>query len=338
MNRLAKFDIGRRFVDPKVRIGAQIAFGAGCTLAMIGLRSLIDVAFPTAGPFAMVYPTVLIATLYGAWQGGMVAYVTSFLWAWYFVLAPVQGFTFEVPTDPSRVAINAVAVLVVLVFAEAFRRAVTLTLMERDEEIRRRELLQQELEHRTRNNFALAASLLEMQKRNEQEPAVAAGLETAIARIHSFASAYANLAESQQEGASVAMQAYLLEVVDRVTRGAFHDNVAVEVDAGCPNLSMPREVAVAIGLFTNEALTNCAKYAFPEGRPGKVRVQFNGDAETWTLAISDDGVGTATTASVSSTGIGERLLAAFAQQARAEYSIDAGNNGRSLRLASQLLN
>lgn len=192
-------------------------------------------------------------------------------------------------------------------------------------------ILQQELEHRTKNNFTLAASLLELQKRREKNPDVAEGLDQAIARIHSFASAYANLAQSHGEGASVAMDRYLVEVVDRVTRGAFHDNVAVEVEAA-PSV-MPREVAVAIGLFTNEALTNCAKYAFPDGREGRIAVRFSHDGSAWSLNIHDDGVGEGAT-QAGSTGIGTRLLEAFARQAEADYEVDVTSRGRVVRLAS----
>ncbi len=337
MYRLAGFDVPRRFDAPRVRVLVQCLFGLGCTLAMIGFRSFLDLWAATSGPFALVYPTVLIATLYGHWKAGVVSFVSSFAWAWYFVLPSVYSFTFEVATDPSRVAINAAAVLVVLVFAESFRRAVVTAIAQRDEQIERATMLQQELEHRTKNNFALAASLLEMQKRREQLPEVVTALEQAIARIHSFSSAYSNLALRQGEGAMVAMDDYLVDVVDRVTRGAFLDNVQVEVDVGTDNASMPREVAVAIGLFTNEALTNCAKYAFPDGRNGTVKVRFAGAGDDWALAIEDDGIGTAGEGE-NSTGIGERLLAAFAQQAGAQYHVDATPNGRSLHLASQTLN
>ncbi|WP_338242799.1 sensor histidine kinase [Aurantiacibacter hainanensis] len=337
MYRLAGFDVPRRFSAPRTRFVAQCLFGLGCALAMVGLRSVLDVWAATAGPFALVYVAVLIATLYGHWQAGLVAYVTSFLWAWYFVLPPAYGFGFELATDAPRVAINAAAVMVMLIFAESFRRAVDTALSQRDAEIERAKVLQQELEHRTKNNFALAASLLEMQKRREQLPEVIAALEQAIARIHSFSSAYSNLALQQGEGAMVAMQDYLVDVVDRVTRGAFLDNVRVEIDAGEPEVIMPREVAVAIGLFTNEALTNSAKYAFPDGRQGQVKVKFSGSGEDWSLAIVDNGVGTAD-GDERSSGIGERLFAAFAQQAQAEYRVQAGPDGRALHLASKALN
>lgn len=331
MKRLAKFDVSRGIVQPRVRLLAQLLFGIGCALAMIGLRSLLDLWVPTSGPFAMVYPTIVIATLYGHLPAGIVAYLTSFVWTWYYVLAPTHGFQFEDPTDASRVTINALSTLVVLLLAEGFRRAVASAMAERDKEIERGEVLLQELEHRTKNNFALATSLLEMQRRRETSAEVKQALEHAIARIHSFAAAYANLAQSQGEGAQVSMRPFLEEIVKRVQGGAFSDDVKLELTAA--ECTMPREVAVAIGLFTNEALTNCAKYAFPDGRKGRVEVRFDGEPEGWRLHIADDGVGNGS-GNKNSTGIGTRLMEAFARQAEAEFELDVSEQGRRLRLVS----
>jgi hypothetical protein len=111
---------------------------------------VIDIIAPTAGPFALVYPTVLLGTLYGHWRGGLVALVTSFGWAWYFVLPTSRSFHFAVLTDPSRVAINALCALIVLVFAETFRRAVDHAVADRDREIARGMMLLDEIEHRTK--------------------------------------------------------------------------------------------------------------------------------------------------------------------------------------------
>ena len=44
---------------------AQVLFGLALALAMSGLRTLSDIVAPNAGPFALVYPMVLIATLFG---------------------------------------------------------------------------------------------------------------------------------------------------------------------------------------------------------------------------------------------------------------------------------
>lgn len=303
-------------------------------MLMIGLRSLLDVWAAHAGPFAMVYPTVLIATLYGHWRGGLTAFVICFFWAWYFVLSPAESFSFDHPADALRVTINAVCCLIVLGFAEGFRLAVRAAVTERNVEIARHAMLLEELEHRTKNNFALATSLLEMQKRRADHPAVEDALDQALARIHSFAAAYTNLAQSQGEGGVVMMRSYLHEVVKRLQAGAFDENV--QIDLLADDIALPREVAVALGLFTNEALTNCAKYAFPDGRDGKVTVSFAGPQDGWTLVIEDNGKGVADGVAEPSpaSGLGRKLLGAFAGQAGGKYEFSPSPHGCKVQLSN----
>lgn len=205
---------------------------------------------------------------------------------------------------------------------------------DRDAEIARRALLLRELEHRTKNNFALVVSLLNMQQRQQSDPQVIHALELATSRINSFARANANLAERQGEGGCVEMGPYLREVVTHFANGAFH--AGIKVACKVTDCRLPREVAVGIGLFTNEALTNCAKYAFPDGSNGRVEVGFDCTGHGWVLVIEDDGVGEARAAAGSGdgTGLGNTLMRAFARQAQADYCLEASAAGRRLRLAA----
>lgn len=332
VKRLPHFDVAGHFAEGPARAGVQIGFGSLCAIAMIAIRSALDVIVPTAGPFALVYPTVLLATLYGRWLAGIVAYFICFFWAWFYVLPAVGSFHFEVPTDPARVAINAFAALIVLLFAETFRHAGAEYAEERDAEIVRRQLLLEELDHRTKNNFALSVSLLETQRRRVESEEASDALTQAIGRLHSFASAYSNLTENQGEGASVEMRPYLEDVVNRFREAALDENVAVETHVDVDEL--PRATAVAIGLFTNEALTNCAKYAFAEGERGTIHVSLKESGDSWLLQIADNGTRKPAAASeaLPSSGLGTRLFQAFANQADAEYRIDLEGPGCTVSL------
>lgn len=333
MKRLAHFDISRRSSAPLPRLLTQVCFGIACALAMIALRSALNLWSP-AGPFALVYPTVLLATLYGHWQAGIVAWAVGFFWAWYIVLPYYHSFEFADPTDVARVGLNAAAALVVLMFAETFRGAVEYGRLQREAEIERRAVLLAEMEHRTKNNFALVASLLEIQKRRESAPGVKLAFDDAIGRVRTFADAYSHLADEQGDGAHVDMQPYLKRLIERVGSAAFADNVSITHEIS--DISIARETAVAIGLFTNEALTNCAKYAFPDGGGGTVYVGFVARDEAWTLTIRDDGAGTtATPAEDSSGGIGSSLLGAFARQAGARHEVHRSERGFTVELVSE---
>jgi two-component sensor histidine kinase len=331
MDRLARFDISRRYTRPATRHAVQALFGAVCAGVMIVVRSALDVWLANTGPFALVYPAVMVATLYGHWRAGVVAYLLAFTWAWYVVLPFSWSFHFASFDDLARTAINAVTTFVVLVLAEAFRLAAERSRAESRREIERQLVLLAELEHRTKNNFALVASLLEIQKRRQNVPGIAKALDDAIGRVRTFAEAYSNLAMEQQEGAEVAMKPYLDQLVDRVARASFHDGVRLE--ASIADMRLPREVGVGIGLYLNEALANCAKYAFADGRGGSVHVIFGPAGRGWRLVVEDDSGGPGPLDS-DTAGLGTSLMAAFAQQARAEHLAEAGANGYRVKLFS----
>ena len=129
------------------------------------------------------------------------------------------------------------------------------------------------------------------------------------------------------------MHEYLTDVVERVARGAFESKVAVAMDID--QCSIPRQTAVAVGLFANEALTNAAKYAFPEAHDGKVDIAFKCHEKGWALTISDNGIGNAQTVGrdkAAKPGLGTGLMAAFAQQAGADHESRISEKGRTLIL------
>jgi len=318
--------------SPWFRLLPELAFGVLGGACAILLEQLFDIWAPEVSAFALIYPLILIGTLYGRSWSALIAGTVLFLWGWWHVIPPQKSFQFVTETGRALVMIHATCGLVTLAFAFAFRRAMDAALTRRDREIARGAMLMRELEHRTKNNFALVASLLQAQKRQEGDSRVSEALDLARSRIHSFARAYANLAES--EGECVAMKAYLTEVVSDFADGGFADHVTVTTDV-C-DCRLPSEVAVGIGLFVNEALTNSAKHAFPEHRPGTVVVRLTGEADTvWELTVEDDGVGFDSAREArAERGTGSRLMQAFALQANASCSVESSSAGTRFRLTS----
>lgn len=95
---LEQFDIRDRLA-PLPRWLSQILFALLC----LGLEAVARVAFnlfaPGAAPFALVYPAVLIGTLFAGWQCGLLVLAISELLAWYFVLNHGAGWTLQNPAD-----------------------------------------------------------------------------------------------------------------------------------------------------------------------------------------------------------------------------------------------
>jgi hypothetical protein len=188
-NRIAEFDIVDQLANRFQPASVQAVFGLACTALMVAGRVPVDVIAPTAGPFALIYPVTLIATLFGRWLAGVITATTAFLWAWYFVLPDPWSFHFARVSDVARLIVNLVSVTTVLVLAEIFRQAVRKAAAERDIELKHTALLLRELDHRTKNNFMIVESLLDLQRRRQKSPEARAALEAAVGRVHSFVAA-----------------------------------------------------------------------------------------------------------------------------------------------------
>ena len=127
------------------------------------------------------------------------------------------------------------------------------------------------------------------------------------------------------------MKPYLENLAGRVASAALHDGV--DLDCDIADVTLPREIAVAIGLYVNEAIANCGKYAFADGRDGSVEVSLIHDGKAWTATVVDDGAGTSARPNEGG-GLGARLLNAFAHQARASHLSHIDENGATMVLTA----
>jgi len=57
------------------------------------------------------------------------------------------------------------------------------------------------------------------------------------------------------------------------------------------NIELNIETSIPCGLIISELVSNSLKYAFPEGRNGKITVSLRNSDEGYLLIVSDDGVG-----------------------------------------------
>lgn len=333
LRKVSDFDVADHFSKTAPPLVSQILFGIACTLAAIGARALVDSIAHAAGPFSLIYPAILIATLFGRWQAGLVAWLTSFLYAWYFVL-PVQGaFAFEVPGDGARTVVNGLAALVIAVFAEIFRRAVREAVGQRDKEIEARGLLLREIDHRMRNNFAIVESFLNIQLRGTDNEEARRALGIAAGRMHSFAAAHQSLYRSYREAEETSlidMRGYLADITAHLAQALFpREEVKVRLEVH--DTQLPSDKAAAIGLVLNELVTNAAKHAFDGREDGEVAISFDEDGENWRLTVADNGRGFADAPDgdlkPGATGLGAGLVDAFAQKAGGVISRESNGAG-----------
>ncbi|AWK86656.1 sensor histidine kinase [Azospirillum thermophilum] len=210
-------------------------------------------------------------------------------------------------------------------FAGYFGSCVDVTEMKRA--LDDKDVLLREVHHRVRNNMQLITALLDMQAQGAAEQETRDRLSEAAGRIRSIA-----LVQEQLHGADtvsgVDLGDYLRSLVTAVA--GLRGRLAVEVDAD--PLPLPLDRAVPIGLIVNELLTNALKHAFPDGRPGTIRVEARRDAQgAVAILVADDGIGLADAMlEERPRSLGYRLIRRLAVQAAATVDLDPGS-GRGTR-------
>jgi two-component sensor histidine kinase len=183
-------------------------------------------------------------------------------------------------------------------------------------------LLLEELEHRTKNDLQMIASVLTLQANSSSNNEVNAALRSAIGRIQVVARAHERL-QRREPTSLVHVDAYLQDLCQGLGE-LLRDvrPIAVRVDA--ERMELPTSVAVHLGLLTNELVTNAFKYAFPNGRGGTIQVGLSvSDGTSAQLSVVDDGIGCP---DGPPQGLGTRLTTLLARQlgGTIHREVDAG--------------
>lgn len=171
-------------------------------------------------------------------------------------------------------------------------------------------ILIREIHHRVKNNLQIVMSLLSIQANQVKDQAAKDALLQAQTRINALALVHRILNELEDQS-TLDISQLLDELAHQIAGGMSGDAVRIEVDVESREVS--GNVAVAMALFTVEALTNIFKHAFPGQSEGVIRVTLvPAPGGKLKLAIADNGVGFA----MDETGrsVGSRLIKTFGMQ------------------------
>jgi two-component sensor histidine kinase len=162
---------------------------------------------------------------------------------------------------------------------------------EKDKLLQEKEWLMKEINHRVKNNLQVVMSLLNTQSAYLQDEAALNAIQESRHRVHAISLIHRKLYQSDQQLTTIDMANYIEDVTEyladsldtqhHIQFGLFIDPIELDVTQAVPT-----------GLIINEAVTNAAKYAFPEDRKGQIIISMhknvNGAIE---LTIQDNGIG-----------------------------------------------
>ena len=203
---------------------------------------------------------------------------------------------------------------------------------EKDDLLREKEMLLEEMRHRVANSLQIIASILLLKARTVQSEETRLHLQDAHQRVMSVATVQEQL-RGTGHGDRIEIGPYLTKLCDTLAKSMIgpERSIAVHVEAGAG--SAVSGDAVSLGLIVTELLINAVKHAFPGDRSGTIRVAYNSDESEWHLSVSDDGIGRASReGQPASTGLGTSIVEALVHQLGARVEISTSPQGTSVAI------
>jgi chemotaxis protein methyltransferase CheR len=199
---------------------------------------------------------------------------------------------------------------------------------ERDELMRQKDLLLEEMQHRVANSLAIIASILLLKARTVTSPETRAHLEDAHKRVMSVATVQKHLHPSEG-GAAIELGSYLTQLCTSLS-GSMINSDYCSIDTKVSEASVTSTAAVSLGLIVTELVINALKHAFPEAKPGcLVTVAYEINGTDWKLTVSDNGSGTGNDDAwpPAKVGLGSSIINALAATLDARVDTESGHAG-----------
>lgn len=104
------------------------------------------------------------------------------------------------------------------------------------------------------------------------------------------------------------------------------------MDINAQDLFLDINTAIPCFLIINELITNCIKHAFPDGRPGKIIIDFKKVNDKHIMRIRDNGVGLPDDLNIKKTNtLGMQLITSLTAQLDGELEVKS-NNGTEFEI------
>ncbi len=157
--------------------------------------------------------------------------------------------------------------------------------------LREKEVLIREIHHRVKNNMQVVSSMLNLQSETTSSEECRLILKKVRTRVRAMSLVHEKLYQSQN-----LVQIEFGEYAESLTTHLFQiyqvkpDQIRLEMEFGKVLLDI--NLSVPCGLLLNELISNALKHAFPEARPGVLKIGLRRGSENRVeLRVADDGCG-----------------------------------------------
>ena len=189
----------------------------------------------------------------------------------------------------------------------------------KDDLVREKQILLQELQHRVANSLQIIASVLMQSARKVQSEESRLHLHDAHHRVMSIATMQRQLAASRI--GDVELRAYFRDLCASIDASMIGDHNRLSLTAETDDSKVSADVSVSLGLIVTELVINALKHAFPGHDPsGRIDVDYRAGQTGWTLSVGDNGIGMPA-AGDTKPGLGTGIVEALAKQLGATVEV-----------------
>jgi two-component sensor histidine kinase/CHASE3 domain sensor protein len=151
-------------------------------------------------------------------------------------------------------------------------------------------ILLDEVNHRVKNSLQIVANLLRTQALRHHNADVRQELLDSSSRVLAIAEVHRRLYGEGAVYDTVELSDLIRSIAENAIPATAASEPAMTMAVDTP-LPAPVDTAVPVALIVNELLTNTYKHAFPDGRPGTIRLGMGVEGNEVRIDVTDDGVG-----------------------------------------------
>ena len=191
-----------------------------------------------------------------------------------------------------------------------------------EQALKEKELLLREIHHRVKNNLQVISSLLSIQSRGITDLKAREAVRDSRDRVKSMALIHQDLYK-EDDLTGIDLPTYVNKLARSLVSSHQLAPEQITLSTNVDPLVLDVDTAIPLGLILNELLTNALKYAFPEGRPGRLWITIREANDQLHVEVRDDGVGYDPNAErgEESSGFGLDMVRSFATKLKAEWEV-----------------
>jgi len=204
---------------------------------------------------------------------------------------------------------------------------------EKDELLREKDVLLEELQHRTANSLQIIASIILMKSRAVQSEETRFHLEDAHKRVLAIAAVQKQLHASVAIG-SVDVAPYLTNLCETLATSMIGDSRPITIKVVAKAGTATSRQAESLGLIVTELVMNALKHAFPnEKTKGTITVSYELSGTNWKLSVADNGTGKDISAKAKpKSGLGTGIIKALSSQLDAKVETLSSPQGTTISI------